>query len=122
VTTDTTARPSALVLLQTAIFFAGMALLIASTVFHTAWLPLIAGPCIALSGVLLLVGVRITFAGPVGDLLRTVLGSTSVRRAQLRAALWITIGVAVSVWGLQRLRAAHDTDPTLWEGPLVQTR
>ena len=120
-TTDATGRPSTLVLLQVVMIVAGIALVIAATAIHQPWLPLAAGPCFIVSGLLLALGVRATFAGRVGDVLRMALGPTRVAGVQLRAAIWIVIGVALTAWGVYELRAGMDASPPFWQEPVART-
>jgi len=62
------------------------------------------------SGTLILIGSRITFSGPVGDMLRAILGQSRVRQIHLRAVVWVVAGILISVYGAQCVRATRDVD------------
>lgn len=81
--------------------------LIGAFTSHSQWL-LVAGPCLIVSGLLIGVGSRITFAGPAGDLLRTVLGPARVRIINLRAIVWVLAGLLLCLWGFERLHQPED--------------
>jgi hypothetical protein len=82
-------------------------LIIATFSTHALWY-VIAGPCLALSGGLILVGCRLTFHGAVGDALRAALGASKVRRLNLRAVVWVLAGIWISVYGVDRMRAERN--------------
>ena len=108
---------SRLALVHALAFATGLvATLIGLVTLHASWL-FAAGPCLTLSGVLIVVGSRITFAGPAGDLLRAVLGPARVRGINLRAIVWIVAGILVFVSGFEVLRRERELLP--FEEPLV---
>lgn len=82
-----------------------MILLITGLLAHTPYLLLIAGPCLSISGGLIWVGTRFTLNGPVGQILRTLLGRSRVATMHARAALWVAVGILVTLWGVRSLRA-----------------
>lgn len=84
----------------------GMILLVAGLLSHKPSLFLIAGPCLAISGGLIWAGTHFTLAGPVGQILRRILGRSRVATLHLRAALWVGVGILITIWGLSALRAA----------------
>ena len=110
---------SPLVWVQALSFVAGLALVVASTVVHEPYLQLTAGILVAISGLLTLVGIRVTFGGPLGGVLRAALGSTPVVRVYLRAAFWILMGLAVAAWGVWELRTARPENPPFWQEPIT---
>jgi hypothetical protein len=103
--------PSVLQVAHAMLFSAGLvSLLIAIFSAHALWY-VIAGPCLAVSGGLILVGSRLTFDGPIGDVLRAALGASTVRRLNVRAVIWVFAGLLISVWGLERMRAERNDRP-----------
>lgn len=93
------------------VYAAGLLLLIAGIFGEKPALLLLAGPCLAVSGALIWVGTQITLAGPVGAMLRKLLGPSRVVSMHLRAAFWVLAGVLVTIWGISDLQA-HDTELT----------
>lgn len=82
-----------------------MILLITGLLAHMPYLLLIAGPCLSISGGLIWAGTHFTLTGPVGQILRSLLGRSRVATMHLRAALWIGVGILVTLWGVRSLRA-----------------
>lgn len=89
------------------VYATGLLVLVAGIFAHAPFLLLVAGPCLAISGALIWVGTHITLAGPVGDMLRKLLGRSRVASMHLRAAFWVLVGVLVTVWGAAALRASE---------------
>lgn len=95
----------------------GLVLLIAGIFGQVPVLLLLAGPCLAMSGALIWVGTHISLTGPVGGMLRKLLGPSRVVSMHLRALFWILAGVLVTAWGLVGLRGQ---DPQLVpQDPLI---
>lgn len=89
-----------------------VALLIGTFNTRGVWY-LVAGPCLAVSGGLILLGYQLTFRGPVGRVLRTVLGRPTLARLNLQAWFWVLAGIWIVLLGVDRLRAEHRvTEPT----------
>jgi hypothetical protein len=104
------APPSGMQIAHALAFSAGLvAMIIGTFTNHGVWY-VIAGPCLVLSGALILVGCRLTFRGPVGDALRAVLGASKVRRLNLRAVVWVIAGLWISVYGVERMRAERNVE------------
>lgn len=111
-------REPPLVLLHSSLFSVGVVTLLVGLVIDVPGLLLIAGPCLTASGILIWVGSRINFAGPVGDMLRLALGRTRVITIHLRALLWLVVGLVVTFYAIDRL-GASDSEPPLHEQPLA---
>jgi len=111
-------REPPLVMLHAGLFSLGVVTLLVGLVINLPGLLLLAGPCLSLSGVLIWVGSRITFAGPLGDMLRLALGRTRVITIHLRALIWLLVGIAVTVYAVDRMRAS-DREPPLRDQPLA---
>jgi hypothetical protein len=110
---------SRLAVVHAVVYAAGLILLIAGIFGQAPVLLLLAGPCLAVSGALIWVGTHITLTGPVGAMLRGLLGRSRVASMHLRAVFWMLVGVLVTAWGVVGLRA-HDTqlspqDPVISE-------
>lgn len=95
-----------------------MLLLLAGLFARTPYLLVLAGPCLAISGGLIWVGTHITLTGPVGGILRGLLGRSRVATLHLRAVFWILLGVFVMLWGIASIRSSRGTlllpeDPTI---------
>lgn len=103
-------HPSALQVAHAALFSLGLVALLVSTFTRDAHWLLLAGPCLTTSGALILIGSRITFSGPVGDVLRAALGSSRVRKMRMRAVIWVVAGILISVSGVQCVRAKQEAD------------
>lgn len=95
---------SRLAVVHAVVYAAGLLLLISGIFGETPVLLLLAGPCLAVSGALIWVGTHITLAGPVGGMLRKLLGPSRVVSMHLRAVFWILAGVLVTAYGLSALR------------------
>ena len=91
------------------VYAVGVLLLIAGIFGEVPMLLVLAGPCLAVSGALIWVGTQITLAGPVGAMLRKLLGPSRVVSMHLRAAFWVLAGVLVTIWGMTGLRA-HESE------------
>jgi hypothetical protein len=118
VTVDAAENHSRLAVVHALAYSFGMILLLAGLLAHAPYLLLIAGPCLSISGGLIWAGTHFTLAGPVGQMLRTLLGRSRVASMHLRAALWVGIGILVTLWGAFSMRAPeHDhmlpQDPTI---------
>lgn len=61
---------------------------------------LVSGPCLMLSAVLIWFGVRVTFAGKIGGVLRAALGPARLLSIHARALAWLLIGLALTGWGV----------------------
>lgn len=92
-------QPSAFQVIHASTFSLGLVALMAAAVTADPRWYLLSGPALIASGVLILLGCRITFRGPIGQMLRTALGPGFVRRATARGWVWLLIGVLISVWG-----------------------
>lgn len=90
------------------VYAAGVLFLISGIFGEVPMLLLLAGPCLAVSGALIWVGTQITLAGPVGAMLRRLLGPSRVVSMHLRAAFWVLAGVLVTIWGMTGLRASDN--------------
>ena len=107
--TELAESQSRLAAVHAVVYAAGVLLLIAGIFGQVPMLLLLAGPCLAVSGALIWVGTQITLAGPVGAMLRKLLGPSRVVSMHLRAAFWVLAGVLVTIWGMTNLRA-HDAE------------
>ncbi|HKU43367.1 MAG TPA: hypothetical protein VJR89_34635 [Polyangiales bacterium] len=112
--------PSRLQLAHALSFACGLFGTLAGAVTHNPYYFLVAGPCLSISGALILLGSRITFRGPVGATLRAVLGASRVRRLNLQAIVWLVAGILVSAWGVDRVRH-RDAQPIIDE-PAIGAR
>ena len=106
--------------LHACVYASGMLLLLSGLFARTPYLLLIAGPCLAISGGLIWVGTHITLTGPVGSILRGLLGRSRVATLHLRAAFWVLLGVLVTLWGVASIRSQRGTlllpdDPVISE-------
>ena len=72
---------------------------------------LLSGPCLMLSGALIWLGSRISFAGPVGEALRLALGRRRIVTLHARAILWMVLGVVVTIAGVHGLQERGDELP-----------
>lgn len=108
--TRTEPHPSPLQVAHAALFSVGLVALLVSTFTRDPHWLLVAGPCVTASGALIFIGSRITFRGPVGDVLRAVLGQSRVRQIRVRAVVWVVAGILISMSGVQCVRAARDSD------------
>ena len=113
--------PSGLQVAHAAAFSLGLLALVVGVFINQPIWYLIAGPCLTLSGGLILVGLRVTFAGPAGEMLRAALGASQVRRISVRAVFWVLAGLLITIWGVERMRAQRNSEPPLQE-PLVLMR
>lgn len=95
---------SRLAVVHAVVYAAGLLLLISGIFGDAPVLLLLAGPCLAVSGALIWVGTHITLTGPVGGMLRKLLGPSRVVSMHLRALFWILAGVLVMAWGVMALR------------------
>ena len=107
-----------LALLHASLFSVGLLSLLVGLAIGVPLLLVVAGPCLALSGLLIWVGSRITLMGPLGDALRMALGRTRVITLHVRAVVWLLIGILVTIWGIRAMRDAH-REPPLWRQPLA---
>jgi len=117
--TRTEPHASPLQVAHAALFSVGLVALLVSTFTRDPLWLLVAGPCLTASGSLILIGSRITFRGPVGHMLRAVLGQSRVRQIHLRAVVWVVAGILISLYGMQCVRATRDVDP-VQDDPLVK--
>jgi hypothetical protein len=108
VTADTASSHSRLAIVHALAYTLGMILLVAGLLSHKPSLLLIAGPCLSISGGLIWAGTHFTLAGPVGQILRSILGRSRVATLHLRAALWVCLGILITIWGLSALRATRE--------------
>jgi hypothetical protein len=97
--------------LHAVLFALGVVALLLGVSLGLPALLLIAGPCLAASGLLLWIGVRITLAGPFGDALRVALGRGRSLSLHLRALLWLCIGIAVTAYGIRGIREGGAPPP-----------
>jgi hypothetical protein len=110
---------SRLAVVHAVVYAAGLLLLIAGIFGEAPVLLLLAGPCLAVSGALIWVGTHITLAGPVGGMLRTLLGRSRVVSMHMRAVFWILAGVLVTAWGFVGLRARSHSPELAPQDPLI---
>lgn len=103
-TSELAQSQSRLAVVHAVVYAAGLVLLIAGIFGHVPVLLLLAGPCLAVSGALIWVGTHISLTGPVGGMLRKLLGPSRVASMHLRAVFWILAGVLVTAWGFVGLR------------------
>jgi hypothetical protein len=107
-------QPTArLAIVHAVVFAAGVLLLVVGLLAHVPQLLIVAGPCFVMAGLLVALGTRITFAGPIGSVLRAALGRTRVLTRYLRATLWILAGVLATAWGVERMRAGEHRGPPI---------
>jgi hypothetical protein len=106
-----------LAVVHAVVYAAGLLLLISGIFGHAPVLLLLAGPCLAVSGALIWVGTHVTLTGPVGGMLRKLLGPSRVVSMHMRAVFWMLAGVLVMLWGLVALRA-HGSQLPL-QDPLI---
>jgi hypothetical protein len=104
VSRDLAQSQSRLAVVHAVVYATGLVLLIAGIFGRTPALLLLAGPCLAVSGALIWVGTHISLTGPVGGMLRKLLGPSRVVSMHLRAVFWILAGVLITAWGLVGLR------------------
>lgn len=107
-----------LALLHASLFSVGLLCLLVGLSIDLPYLLLVSGPCLALSGLLIWVGSRITLMGPLGDALRLALGRTRVFTLHLRAVVWLLVGILITLLGLRGMRDTH-RDLPLWRQPLA---
>jgi CBS-domain-containing membrane protein len=119
-TERTVSAPSSLQLVHAGAFSCGLVATLAGVTTSNPYWHLVGGPCLALSGALILVGCRITFRGPVGQVMRAALGSARVTRLNLRGIFWLLAGILLSVWGVQGIRSQRENEPQL-QAPMVQS-
>lgn len=100
---------SRLAMLHAVVYASGMVFLVGGLFARTPYLLLVAGPFLAISGALIWVGTHFTLAGPVGSILRGLLGRPRVATMHLRAVFWVLMGVLVTLWGLASIRAQRGT-------------
>jgi len=112
VATDAEQSQSRLAVLHACVYAAGIILLVAGLFGQAAYLLLLAGPCLAISGALIWVGTQISLAGPVGNILRGLLGRSRVATMQLRAAFWVLAGVLVTLWGIASMHEPQQFMPS----------
>jgi hypothetical protein len=93
-----------LAVVHAVVYAVGLLLLISGIFGEAPLLLLLAGPCLAVSGALIWVGTHISLAGPVGAMLRKLLGPSRVVSMHLRALFWVLAGLLVTIWGLASLR------------------
>lgn len=98
-------------ILHAVLFATGVVALLLGIALELPALLVVAGPCLAASGLLIWIGVRITLHGPLGDVLRLALGRGRALTLHLRALLWFAIGVAVTVLGVRALRDGGAAPP-----------
>jgi hypothetical protein len=118
VTVDAAENPSRLAVVHALAYSLGMILLVAGLLAHTPYLLLIAGPCLSISGGLIWAGTHFSLAGPVGQILRSILGRSRVATLHLRAALWVGLGILVTLWGVLSVRAP-ERDHMLPQDPTI---
>ena len=103
-TTEHAQSQSRLAVVHAVTYAVGLVLLIAGIFGQAPVLLLVAGPCLAVSGALIWVGTHISLTGPVGGMLRKLLGPSRVVSMHLRAVFWILAGALVTAWGFVGLR------------------
>lgn len=113
-------RLSALPVIHASAFSAGLVAFMAAAMTSNPYWYLVAGPLLALSGALILIGCRITFRGPVGEIMRAALGEGFLRRATARGVIWLVLGILISVWGATSVRRHRDLGEL--HDPLVTQR
>lgn len=99
-------RTSRLTRIHAVLFSTGVLALLTGIVFRMPTMLVVSGPCLSFSGILIWVGSRITFKGPVGDALRLALGRRRVLTLHARAVIWLIVGLVVTGLGIHRLREA----------------
>jgi hypothetical protein len=104
--------------LHALIFTAGVFALPVSVFGRLPQFQLVAGVCFLLTAALSALGVRVTFAGPVGSTLRRVLGPARVTAIYLRIVFWVLIGVVITAWGIQRV-LDHDPHVLQVQDPMI---
>jgi hypothetical protein len=119
VSIDAEQSQSRLAVLHACIYAAGIVLLVAGLFGQVAYLLVLAGPCLAISGGLIWVGTQISLAGPVGKILRGLLGRSRVATMQLRAAFWVLAGLLVTLWGIAGMRAGDQPPAFTPSDPMI---
>jgi hypothetical protein len=105
---------SRLELVHAAVFTTGFFVSAAGLVTGMPELFVFSGPCLMLSAALIWLGIRVSFSGVVGRVMRTALGPTRVASIHARAGAWLTIGLLLTVWGVVKLtRVPHPEAPPL---------
>lgn len=117
--TDTEQSQSRLAVLHACVYAAGIVLFVAGLFGKVAYLLVLSGPCLAISGGLIWVGTQIQLGGPVGKILRGLLGRSRVITMQLRAAFWVLAGVLVTLWGIAGMRAQEASPPLAPSDPTI---
>jgi hypothetical protein len=100
VTSEPTQSQSRLAIVHAVFYAAGLLFLVAGVFARVPWLLLVSGPCLVMSGALIWVGNQASLRGPVGAVLRKVLGPSRVASMHMRAAFWVLVGVLVALWGV----------------------
>lgn len=98
------APPSRLQLAHAMTFAIGLFGTLAGVLTGDPYFFVVAGPCLSISGALVLFGSRVAFRGQVGNTLRAVLGPARVRRLNMHALIWLLAGMLVSAWGVEGVR------------------
>lgn len=112
-----TSQNSRLAIVHALAYSAGILLLVVGLLAHKPALLLVAGPCLSISGGLIWAGTHFSLAGPVGQILRGVLGRSRVATLHLRAALWVGVGILVTLWGMSNMRAVRE--PLMPQDPAI---
>jgi NADH:ubiquinone oxidoreductase subunit 6 (subunit J) len=105
---------SRLEVIHAAVFTTGFFLSAAGLVAGIPELFVFSGPCLMLSAALMWMGIRVSFSGLAGRVLRAALGPARFASIHARAVAWLMIGLALTVWGVVKLtRAPHPEIPAL---------
>ena len=112
-----TSQNSRLAIVHALAYSTGILLLVVGLLAHMPALLLVAGPCLSISGGLIWAGTHFSLVGPVGQILRGVLGRSRVATMHLRAALWVGVGILVTLWGLSSMRSVRE--PLLPQDPAI---
>jgi NADH:ubiquinone oxidoreductase subunit 6 (subunit J) len=121
VNSEITQSQSRLAVVHAVVYATGLLMLVAGVFGEAPLLLLLAGPCLAMSGALIWVGAQITLHGPVGAMLRALLGPSRIASMHLRAAFWVLLGLLVVLWGVVAMRTSSKeqqmpSDPTYSQG------
>jgi hypothetical protein len=96
-------HPSRLELWHASIFTAGFFLSVVSLIGAIPPLSVVGGLSLMLSAVLSRIGMRRTYSGVLGPILRVALGPLPLATMRARTATWILIGLALTAWGAYKL-------------------
>ena len=92
------------------LFTCGVLTLFVGILGHSELL-LVSGVCIAGTGLVSLFSVEVGVRGPMGRILREVLGTRRIFRGRLLATLWLLLGIVVFALGAYELSSPDRSQP-----------